>query len=193
MPYRPEHKQNSRDKILTSAAKLFSHQGYDKVTIDDVMADASLTRGAFYAHFKNKSELYAQAVLTAARRSPILTLKPADQSPETWLSELSTAYLSRAHINDVDLPCPLAFLASDVAIRDSEVRNAYTNVFRRLTGRLKRIFRRGRETEETGRELALAALLIGGVAVGRALDDEELRERLLADCRELAGVLIRGG
>ena len=63
MPWNAEHKTQSRDRILSSAAQLFSHQGFDAVSIDDVMAHAGLTRGAFYAHFKSKSDMYHQSMV----------------------------------------------------------------------------------------------------------------------------------
>ncbi len=57
MPYSPDHKPKTRQKIIRSAAKLFKTVGYENVTIDQVMANAGLTRGGFYAHFKNKEDL----------------------------------------------------------------------------------------------------------------------------------------
>ena len=57
MPWTTEHKQKSREKILSSAARLFTKKGFDAVSIDDVMRLAGLTRGAFYAHFKSKSDV----------------------------------------------------------------------------------------------------------------------------------------
>ena len=62
MPYSAAHKQNTRARIVECARILFNRHGYDNVTIDMVMADAKLTRGGFYNHFKNKEELFAAAV-----------------------------------------------------------------------------------------------------------------------------------
>ena len=62
MPYRPEHKAETRARIVENARLLFNRHGYDNVTIDMVMEAASLTRGGFYGHFRNKQELFAAAV-----------------------------------------------------------------------------------------------------------------------------------
>ena len=60
MPYSKEHKAKSRERILQSAYQLFATRGFNQVTIDEVMQDCSLTRGAFYAHFISKSDLYSE-------------------------------------------------------------------------------------------------------------------------------------
>ena len=62
MSYSAEHKQRVRAKIVESARVLFNRHGFKDVTIDTIMKFAGLTRGGFYNHFKNKEELYDQAV-----------------------------------------------------------------------------------------------------------------------------------
>ena len=69
MSYSKEHKQRSRKKILQSAYTLFSTKGFHAVTVDEVMLDCSLTRGAFYAHFRSKSDLYSEALRFSATNS----------------------------------------------------------------------------------------------------------------------------
>src|SRR5262245_56311806 len=74
MPYSPEHKQNTRQRILMSARRLFNRKGFADVTIDEIMADAGLTRGGFYRHFPSKESLYSEALLQFTCLSP----------PEEW-------------------------------------------------------------------------------------------------------------
>src|SRR5437667_7115491 len=62
MPYSPEHKRDTREKILESARRLFNRKGFSGASIEEVMSDAGLTRGGFYRHFSGKDELYAAAV-----------------------------------------------------------------------------------------------------------------------------------
>ena len=54
MPYSKAHKNSTREKILESAFKLFAIKGFKGITIDDLMNNCGLTRGAFYAHFSSK-------------------------------------------------------------------------------------------------------------------------------------------
>jgi AcrR family transcriptional regulator len=47
-----------RDKILESAAKIFSQKGYHKASMDEIAADAGVAKGSLYYHFQNKSQLF---------------------------------------------------------------------------------------------------------------------------------------
>ena len=62
MPYSAEHKLQTRQRILESARRLFNSKGFAQVSIGEVMENAGLTHGGFYRHFKDKDELYAEAV-----------------------------------------------------------------------------------------------------------------------------------
>lgn len=50
--------QNSRDKLLDAATRLFHENGYQAVTVNDICEAAQLTKGAFYHHFDSKESLY---------------------------------------------------------------------------------------------------------------------------------------
>jgi AcrR family transcriptional regulator len=43
---------------MQSAAKVFAKRGLQQASIDEVAEDAGFTKGAFYANFKNKEELF---------------------------------------------------------------------------------------------------------------------------------------
>ena len=62
MPYSAKHKRNTRERILESARRLFNSKGFAEVSIDEIMENAGLTHGGFYRHFRDKGELYAEAV-----------------------------------------------------------------------------------------------------------------------------------
>src|ERR1700730_10272453 len=62
MPYSPKHKQDTRERIVNSARRLFNRKGFTEVTIDEIMRHAGLTRGGFYKHFDTKEQLYEHAV-----------------------------------------------------------------------------------------------------------------------------------
>ena len=175
MAWSPTHKEQTREKILQSAARLFTQQGFDNVGIDDVMAHAGLTRGAFYAHFHSKSELYAEAIVTAAltAQSTLLAALPE----RATRSQVVNAYLSDTHRRGDSASCPLAFLTTDISQRDPVIRAAYTKVFRGFLNQL--------EPNSEAREKALrtAVLMIGGMAIARALDDDGLVSELFSACQ----------
>ena len=62
MPYSARHKHETRQRILESARRLFNSKGFADVSIGEIMENAGLTHGGFYRHFKDKGELYAEAV-----------------------------------------------------------------------------------------------------------------------------------
>jgi TetR/AcrR family transcriptional repressor of nem operon len=118
MPYTPEHRDRTRTKIIRSAQRLFNQHGFQGVSIDQIMAEAQLTRGGFYRHFSSKSDLYAEAMdcfftnPECGNRWEGVEVDPAkgDIGPQ-----IVRAYLSRQHFQDVEDSCPMVALPGDVA------------------------------------------------------------------------------
>ena len=69
MRYPPEHKAKTRAQILTAAAQLFRKRGIEPTGVDNVMSAVGLTAGGFYAHFRSKDALVAEAIDIAGDRS----------------------------------------------------------------------------------------------------------------------------
>jgi AcrR family transcriptional regulator len=55
---RKEKQAHTRSCLMSSAAKVFARRGLQQASIDEVAEDAGFTKGAFYANFKNKEELF---------------------------------------------------------------------------------------------------------------------------------------
>lgn len=199
MPYSQEHKQQSREKILKSAAGLFTEKGFDNTSIDEIMAHAGLTRGAFYAHFQKKSQLYAEAILYAARVSRISAPKPKQFSEQQWLDKLIQGYLNQGRSTKDNGGCPLAFLVTDVVNQDPYIRKTYTKVFKGMNqiigsygGSYSESYRgSGIDADREQAVLALTAMMIGGVAVGRALDDKAYTKKLIDGCIQTAQAILK--
>jgi TetR/AcrR family transcriptional repressor of nem operon len=191
MAWPSEQKSRTRERILASAVRLFSQHGFDGVSIGAVMRDARLTHGGFYTHFPSKQALYAEAVTAAARASALNKILPATPGRAIDLYRLLDGYLDMAHVRQELPPCPLAFLATDVANREAQVRSAYTRVFRRLVRFIARALP-GDPGRRKARAQATAAMMIGGVALARALDDPREAESLLAACRHHGRRLLGG-
>ncbi|HZQ32396.1 MAG TPA: TetR/AcrR family transcriptional regulator [Mycobacterium sp.] len=47
----------TRRHILRAAAHQFAHRSYSQVSLDDILADAEVTKGAMYFHFRSKHAL----------------------------------------------------------------------------------------------------------------------------------------
>ena len=65
MRYPPEHKTATRRRILEAAGQAFRECGVAETGVDEVMRRAGLTHGGFYAHFRDKTELVAEACAAA--------------------------------------------------------------------------------------------------------------------------------
>lgn len=52
----PAHE--TRERIIQSAMHVFGQKGFQKASLDEVAADAGLTKGAIYWHFKSKNDLF---------------------------------------------------------------------------------------------------------------------------------------
>src|SRR5262245_35239559 len=132
MPYSPDHKKGTRQRIVKAAARLFNSRGFSETTIEGVMTAAGLTHGGFYRHFNSKDELYAEAVRNFLHPD----LQESWQKPRPGLSDPNVsfvryvveAYLSPEHLDDVDGSCPLIGIPSDVARSSQTVKAAYREV-----------------------------------------------------------------
>jgi len=183
MPYSEEHKQETRQKILESARRLFNKKGFAEVSIDEVMESAGLTHGGFYRHFRDKAELYAEAVrwfLCAEAPKP-WQRKPAIPAGahKPRGKRVVDAYFSRAHFEDRESCCPLVALPSDVARSSDGVKKAYREVLEKLADIFEADFGSDLdEPEKSERALALVALCIGGIVAARCVDDPALANNL---------------
>src|SRR5207253_9879914 len=91
-------KDETRGRILRAAARAIRRHGYEGVGVAEVMKDAGLTHGGFYAHFESRDALLAAAADQAGAES-IDTLKRAIAAakPGHELMALADAYLSDKH------------------------------------------------------------------------------------------------
>ncbi|WP_437670142.1 TetR/AcrR family transcriptional regulator [Sorangium sp. So ce131] len=196
MPYSAEHKARTRARIVESARLLFNRHGFERVSIDDIMKRAGLTRGGFYNHFASKEELYAEAVQSVMTshllvRRTLASAGTAALPPRRLARALIERYLSDEVLGDVDQHCPLMALPSDVARAGLKVRGAYTSVVEYLA----RIFRAAFPADDVEAErkaLLIVSLCVGGMVIARTTDDVRLQGELRAVARaEALAVLER--
>ena len=180
MPYPTGHREQIRRRIVNGARRLFNRNGFEGVSVDAIMAEAGLTRGAFYAYFESKSDLYAE-VLGCFFTDP--NWKSRWEGVEVDLTsgeagpQIVRAYLSQQHFDDVENSCPMVALPSDVARSNKKVKAAFENVFRAMVKVLGRDVKNATQPSE-GTAMAIAGLCIGGMVVARSLNDSRLGDQL---------------
>ncbi|WP_407292343.1 TetR/AcrR family transcriptional regulator [Stutzerimonas zhaodongensis] len=184
MPWPIDQRDQTRERILQSAARLFAQEGFEQVGINDLMADAGLTRGAFYSYFRTKAELYSESIQHAAKAGA----ERLSELGEGGMVELVDGYLQVSHATGQSMTCPLAFMAADVTRQEPEVRQIYSSVFQRFVTRLQE----ASPASNRQQALQMAVALIGGLVLARAVDEPELSEEILAACRSDCHELLAG-
>ena len=167
-------------------------KGFEGVTIDDLMNNCGLTRGAFYAHFKSKAELYSEALKFRASSTKLANLKPEGISNKQWLSLLLNTYLSLEHVKgERSLSCPLAFLATDINMQDKAIKIAYADVYYGMNTAIMEYASSYCDCDEQD-VFSVTAMMIGAVAIARTLQSQDSIENLLVACRREAGMKLGG-
>ena len=176
MPYSETHKRYTRQRILESARRLFNSKGFAEVSIGEVMENAGLTHGGFYRHFKDKDELYAEAVRWfLCEEAPKPWRRPRRNAHKPRAERIVDSYFSRDHFDDNESCCPLIGLPSDAARGGEGVKAAYQDVLQKLLELLQADLA-GPQARQ--RDLAVVALCVGGLATARAITDPGLAEEL---------------
>ncbi|MBX9943816.1 MAG: TetR/AcrR family transcriptional regulator [Reyranella sp.] len=190
MPVNPHRKARTRQEILDHAARLFRLRGYEATTIDDVMLAAGLTRGAFYAHFESKDDLFAEVLRTSHGLLRLLRSRTGDD-PRTLGREAARVlddYLHKDHIGEVSVGCTLAALPGDVGRGPLAARLAYANAVYGLIAELGRGRPRPRRLDASA--TAAAVLCVGAIGMARASGDRRLSDWLLRCARRAAAALL---
>jgi TetR/AcrR family transcriptional repressor of nem operon len=192
MPYTAKHKQDTRQRILESARRLFNSKGFAEVSIDEVMENAGLTHGGFYRHFKDKGELYAEAVRWfLCEEAPKPWQRPRrNATRKSRAQRIVDAYFSLDHFDDREGCCPMIGLPSDVSRGSDAVKAAYQDVLEKLLGILQADLA-GPDARE--RALSLVALCVGGMVAARSVEDPALAHDLRRAAYRRAETVLKAG
>jgi AcrR family transcriptional regulator len=191
MPRSPTRRDATRATIIRVARRLFNRFGFDGVSVGRIMAEAGLTHGGFYRHFRSKSDLYAEA-LRCFFTDPGWASKwegiDIDRTAADIGPQIVRAYLSRQHFEDVENSCPMVALPGDVARSGESAKRAYEAVFKAMVELLRRGSRRTRSDSLPARQAALsiAALCVGGMVIARASEDRDLADEVRDACTNAA-------
>ncbi len=175
--YGQEHKDATRRRIIGAAGRRFKRDGIDGSGIATLMADAGLTNGAFYAHFRSKDDLIASVIEEELRLQAawVDALAPGRAGVE----QLVRAYLSPEHRDHPDAGCPSAALLDEIGRSDVLTQKAYTAGARTLVEQIAARLTPGDPAVAQGRALSLFTMIIGTLQLSRAVADRELSDQLL--------------
>ena len=58
-----EHQNNKKDLIMASALRVMTEKGYYGSTIDDIVSESKMSKGAIYHYYKSKKEVYLELIV----------------------------------------------------------------------------------------------------------------------------------
>lgn len=172
-------KEASHERIVTAAARAIRRSGYDGTGVADIMKEAGLTHGAFYAHFESRDAMLAKAADHAGAESnalaaQVLAAAPSDQALQT----LMRVYLSKEHIEGIETGCPISALGSEMPRQSPEVRHAATSRIKEMISLIARQFPDLEPQAAHERALVTVSTLVGTLILARAVNDPTLSQSL---------------
>ncbi|MBV9889844.1 MAG: TetR/AcrR family transcriptional regulator [Rhizobacter sp.] len=161
-------KEETHERILDVAARAIRRHGYAGVGVADVMREAGLTHGGFYAHFDSRDALLVEALDRAGRDSAQTVMRAIERRPAKGVSAfraLVEAYLSDEHLASLETGCPVAALGCDMPRQSERVRDASAARVRRLVATVRSTL----PPAERAAASVVAATLVGTLQLARAL------------------------
>jgi AcrR family transcriptional regulator len=168
--------RGARERILGASRKLFADQGINCTGMDQLCAEAGVSKRTLYQHFAGKDELIAEHL---RRFDPDILPEVFDRSDLTPRERLLAAF-------DIHAPlCPFIAAAVEISDPGHPARLLARDYKRALAARLTETAREAGATnpDQLGEQLAL--LLDGASARNRVLNAETF-----ATAAAIAAVLI---
>jgi TetR/AcrR family transcriptional repressor of nem operon len=184
MRYSDSHKEETRQKVLRAAAAAVRAKGPDGVGVAEIMAEAGLTHGGFYAHFKSKEALVAAAVEEAFGQSRRRFARMTEaMSSDEALEAFVDAYVSTEHRNNPQRGCPISTLTNDLPRQGPAVRAAFDAGVEGLISRIEAWLPEQDPVARRSLASSLMAEMAGAVALSRAVSDATLADEVLKASR----------
>jgi len=178
----PGRKQLTHDRILDTAARAMRSSGFYGVGVADVMKQAGLTHGGFYAHFPSRDALLVEALDRAgghSRERLQRSIAAGEARGASRFRALVESYLSDRHLQSPESGCPVAALASEMPRQSDEVRRAAATRVKSLLDFVGETLPAGH-----GQDAAVvASQLVGALQLARALGDNAQGRAHLAAVR----------
>jgi AcrR family transcriptional regulator len=178
-PTDPSRKEATHARIVETAARAIRRSGYSGSGVADIMKQAGLTHGGFYAHFDSREAMLAEAADHAGAET-VATLErvAAAMPPEQALEAMLRAYLSKAHVEAVESGCAVAALGSEMPRQSARVRRAATRRIKEMIDLIARQLPEWGKPDAHERALVTLATAVGALVLARAVDDPKLSDAL---------------
>jgi TetR/AcrR family transcriptional regulator, transcriptional repressor for nem operon len=178
-------KQASHERIVSAAARAIRRSGFDGTGVADIMKEAGLTHGAFYAHFPSREAMLEEAANRACAEAAAAAANVvASVPPGQALASMIHAYLSEENLAQIELGCPLAALGSEAPRQAPEVRRVTTRYVKEMVDLLARQLPDWGQPRAHERALVTVATMVGSLLLARAVDEPALSDALRQAARK---------
>jgi TetR/AcrR family transcriptional regulator, transcriptional repressor for nem operon len=185
MRYSKEHKFQTHARIVKKASVKLREKGAHGIGVADLMKDAGLTHGGFYAHFDSREALVIEAFTHAMDRATAHWRKLAEETPaEKRLSAIVNAYLTPVHRDDPGHGCAVPTLAAEIARESARTRRAFAGRMQEMIDLLASLYHG--VSPKAARQQAIGALatMMGTLVMARIAANSEFSDEILKSGRE---------
>ncbi|RXH35879.1 TetR family transcriptional regulator [Bradyrhizobium nanningense] len=187
MRYSPEHKQETHDRIVKKASVRLREKGAHGIGVADLMKEAGLTHGGFYAHFDSREALVIEAFGYAMDRSMEHWRKITDEvSPEKRLALIAEAYLSALHRDNPGQGCSIPALGAEIARESPKARKAFAGKLDEMIELLADYIPNMPRKAARKQAIATLATMAGTMLLARVAGSSELSDEVLKAGRDTA-------
>jgi len=187
MRYSPEHKQETHHRIVKKASVRLREKGAHGIGVADLMKEAGLTHGGFYAHFDSREALVIEAFGYAMDRSMEHWRKLTEEvSPDKRLAMIADAYLSTLHRDNPGHGCSIPALGAEIARESPKARKAFAGkldeMIEMIAGNIPNVPRKAARKQA----VATLATMAGTMLLARIAGSSELSDEVLKVGRDSA-------
>jgi TetR/AcrR family transcriptional repressor of nem operon len=189
MRYPSDQKARAKQAILQAGARALRTNGFNGIGVDGLAASAGVTSGAFYSNFSNKEALLEQVIETCVGEPFIDSENGSLAERQQRLKEWLAMYISADHRADPASGCVMPTLSADVARSNPQIRATYERRMLALVDKMSNVLD-GEGPDRKRRAWSIIALMIGAIAISRAMPDGEAADEALDSALQTATALI---
>ncbi len=187
MRYSREHKQETHARIVRKASVRLREKGAHGVGVADLMKEAGLTHGGFYAHFDSREALVIEAFAYAMDRSMEHWRKAVEQMPpDKRLAMIVDNYLTPVHRDDPGHGCAVPTLGAEIARESPKTRKAFAAKLEQMLDMMAEQVPDASGKAARKRAATTLATMIGTLVLSRIAGTSEFSDEILAAGREAA-------
>lgn len=178
MRYASGHKEESLARIVQAAGRGFRKQGFGGIGVDGLAKEAGVTHGAFYGHFRSKSDAFKAAVVAGLKQLAGGIAATREKHGSGWVAQFVEFYLGYKRTCDLGDACTVPVLSPEIERADLATREAYETELLEVVKALAAGFPKGSDAEKQAQAWVLMSLLSGGVTLARAVPSAELSDAI---------------